>query len=182
MKLYRSRRQGLSMLETVVYVSLSAVLISLTAQWFHVVFKIASKNKLRQRQHAALKRLAEDFRIDVVAATDVELQDQQAVLTEADGEQTVYLIESGQVKKMVGDPKKPSRQEVYPDLDDLRIEFVQETVPRSVSMNVFRRADQRKLEIAESQKPSDSQPDAKQDKALLQIRCAPIASAMEMVK
>ena len=186
MKIQHNRRQGISMLETVIYVSLSAVLITLTAQWFHVVFKVASKNKLRQRQHASLKRLADDFRADVVSATGVkvEAQQRQATLTSANGEEIVYEVKGASVKKCVGDPKKPTRREVYPNLGDLKIEFVQDAaiergkLPRSISMNVFRIPKQLTLEKAKAQK----QTVIGREKALLQVRCAPVASPWEVLK
>ena len=184
MRIKHNRRQGVSMLETVIYVSLSAVLVTLTAQWFHVVFQVASKNKLGQRQHASLKRLAEDFRTDVVSAAEVDLkgEQRQVTLTSALRGKIVYRIEDGWVKKFVGDPKKPAQQETYPDLDDLRIEFSQDEGGElgAVTMNIFRPSNQFKLE-----KKSNAQKEIapkEKETALLQVRCAPIPSSLEEIK
>ena len=182
MRIASNRRQGTSMLEAMVYVSLSAVLATLTAQWFHVVFQVASKNKLLQRQHCSLKRLAEDLRTDVVAATDVNLTGKRAALTCGAGEEIVYEIiyeiQGGNVKKIVGDPKQPSRQEIYLDLDDLRIEFVKGASPSSVVMNVFRPAPALGREDSQSKPQSGSV----QERALLQVKCRPIVAPLEMIE
>lgn len=183
MKFYRHRRQGFSMLEAIVYVSLSAVLVSLTAQWFHVVFQVASSNNIRQRQHASLKRLASDFRTDVISATSVSLSSsQQLALVGVADEEVVYRISGGQVDRIVGDAKQPTRQEVYRDLEDLRIEFVEDdsvSSSRYVSLNVFRPAKQKKLEQSGQQRPAEK---SEIEKRLLQIRCGPRPSGLEVVQ
>lgn len=183
MKLHRRRRQGISMLETVIYVSLSAVLISVTAQWFHVVFQVASQNKTRQQQHASLKRLSSDFRTDVTSATSVSIiSPQQIALVGVTEEETVYRISGGQVDRIVGDVKQPSRQEVYRDLEDLRLEFVKDdskSVADFVSLNVYRPAKQMKLEKSNQQPSADR---SLFEKRLLQVRCGPRLSTREVVQ
>jgi len=182
MKLHR-RRQGISMLETVIYVSLSAVLISVTAQWFHVVFQVASRNKNRQQQHASLKRLSSDFRADVISATGVSIiSPQQITLVGVAKDETVYQISGGQVDRIVGDAKQPSRQEVYRDLEDLRLEFVDDaskSAAEFVSLNVYRPVKQKKLEKSNQQLSVDK---SLFEKRLLQIRCGPRPPVGEAVQ
>jgi len=182
MKFHR-RRQGISMLETVIYVSLSAALISVTAQWFHVVFQVASQNKNRQQQHASLKRLSADFRADVNSSTGVSIiSPQQIALVGVSEEETVYRISGGQVDRIVGDAKQPSRQEVYRDLEDLRLEFVDDaskSAAEFVSLNVYRPVKQKKLEKSNQQLSVDK---SLFEKRLLQIRCGPRPPAQEVVQ
>lgn len=184
----RHRRQGFSMLEAIIYLSLSAVLVSLTAQWFHVVFQVASENKVRQQQHASLKRLASDFRADVVSAADVSFRSsQQLSLGGVADEEVVYRISAGRVDRIVGDAKQPTRQEAYRDLEDLRLEFVNDdsaSSPKYVSLNVFRRIKQKKLEQKKLEQDGQQQPAEKSglEKRLLQIRCGPRPSELEAVR
>lgn len=183
MKPHRCRRQGISMLETVIYVSLSAVLISVTAQWFHVVFQVASGNKIRQQQHASLKRLSSDFRADVISATGVSVvSPQQINLIGVAEEETVYRISGGQVDRIVGDAKQPLRQEVYRDLEDLRLEFVNDDSTSGaefVALNVYRPVKQMELEKSNQQPPANRSVFVKR---LLQVRCGPRSPTREAVQ
>lgn len=128
------------MLETMVYISLSAVLITLTAQWFHVVLQSASKQKQRQRQHVSLKQLAWDFRDDVYESADIALENNgtQISLTSTGGEKTFYLVSDRLVRRWVGQQASPSRQQVYRNLGDLRIEFEPDGLPDRIAMNIYR--------------------------------------------
>jgi len=183
MKIYSCRRRGVSMLESLIYLSLSVVLITLTAQWFHVVFQVASRNNVRQRQHISLKRLASDFRHDIISATDVALTSPEILtLVNAAGEEVVYEISDKKVGKLVGDVNQPTRQEAYPDLEDLRLEFVSGESASSkkwFALNVFRPVRQKRLE------KTDLQPRAEEsgfEKRLLQVRCGPYPFALEAVQ
>jgi len=179
MRCIQRRRQGTSLLEILVYISLTAVLVAMTAQWFHAVFQVASRSKIQQRQHAALKRLVSDFRRDVVSSTDVLVESPQLlVLTNVSNQQIVYRIDEGRVASVVGDSKQPTRQEVYPDLGNLRLEFVaaqSDVLPQWVSLNVFRSSHRMKFE-------QSKRPPAKFsafEKRLLQVRCGPRSNGLE---
>ncbi len=171
------------MLEALIYVSLSAVLVSLTAQWFHVVFQVASRNKICQRQHVALKRLSSDLRNDVISAEDVSLTPPKQLSLVADGkEKIIYRISRGQVDRIVGDVKQPARQDVYRDLDDLRLEFVDgDSEDRSsfVFLNVYRPVEQKKLKDAAPQSAAEKNVT---ERPLLQVRCRPVPVTQETVE
>lgn len=140
MNIYATRRRGFSLLETMVYVSLSAVLVTLTAQWFHVLLQSAAKNRQRQHQHVSLKQLAWDFRDDVYRSTNLQLNDDgtRLTLTDIGGETIHYRISDRHVRRWVGLEQTPSRQQVYRNLRDLRIEFESIGLPDGVTINVFR--------------------------------------------
>lgn len=115
------------MLEMVVYVSLSGFVIALTAQWFHAVFQVASKNKALVRQHSSLKRLASDFRTDVVKGTNVVIQSsRQVTVLDSSGETIVYHIGEGKIDRTVKQANLRLRSESYRDLSGLRLAFAEE--------------------------------------------------------
>ena len=188
MKFYQRRRAGTAMLETIVYVSLSGVLIVLTAQWFHVIFQVASQNKLRQRQHISLKRLVSDFRADVVSATELSVESpRQLSLVNTAGEEIVYRISKERVDRTVGDSRQPTRQEAYRDLDRLKIEWINEesgALPGWVAMNVYRTEQQKKPQLS-AEKQNLQTPSAKPTgfkKPILQVRCGPRTGGLEVVQ
>lgn len=156
------------------YVSLSAVLVSLTAQWFHVVFQVASRNKIRQRQHVSLKRLSSDLRTDLISASDFSLTPPQQLSLNVEGkEEIIYRISQGQVDRIVGDAQKPARQDVYRDLDDLRLEFVDGNLTdtsKIAFLNVYRPAKRKKLDGAAPQSVAEK---SLMERPLLQVRCRP---------
>ena len=177
MRYHCQRRTGASMLEALIYVSLSAVLVSLTAQWFHVVFQVASHNKLRQRQHVSLKRLSSDLRTDAISASSLSLKSpkQLSLITTA-RENVIYRISPGQVDRIVGDSGNPARQNSYRDLDDLRLEFVDDDgdsagVFKNVLLNVYRPVRQKKPKAA-ALRPVAVENGT--ETRLVQVRCCPI--------
>ena len=171
------------MLEALIYVSLSAVLVSLTAQWFHVVFQVASQNKIRQRQHVSLKQLAFDLRNDVTLATGLSLTlPKQVALVTTGKEEIVYRIGNGQVDRVVGSFEEPIRQNVYRDFDDLRLEFVGEDstdAAKFVFLNVYRPVKQKKLKDAPLQSVRERNVT---ERRLLQVRCCPLSAVQEAVE
>ena len=174
------QRQGASMLEALIYVSLSAVLVSLTAQWFHVVFQVASRNKIRQRQHISLKQLASDLRTDVTSATGLSLTSPKQISLVTTGEEKiVYRVGNGEVDRVVGGFDEPTRQDVYRDLDDLRLEFVGDDstdAAKFISLNVYRPVKQKKLKGTPQQSVSEGNVT---ERHLLQVRCCPIPAVQE---
>ena len=181
MKRFSNRRRGITLVEAIVYISLSSVLITLTGQWFHVLLRTASKNKQRQRQHITLKQLAWEFRNDVWAAKEFSLNDSETALslTDAAGKKIAYRIGDGQIQKTVGDEKSPTQQETWRDLEDLKIEFEITDETKQVSLNLYRENRLPSSQSPASKTATTANKDDVNSKPILQIRSRPVPENVE---
>jgi type II secretory pathway pseudopilin PulG len=83
------RRRGVSLLEALLAVSISATIFLVAIGWIHQSFKLAKAVKQKQQHHQQLMRLSDQFRQDVRLC--------QQVLHDADGRWVLQSEERGDV-------------------------------------------------------------------------------------
>ncbi|MEM9589572.1 MAG: prepilin-type N-terminal cleavage/methylation domain-containing protein, partial [Planctomycetota bacterium] len=70
------RRQGTTLIEMLVVMSLTATLLGLAIGWIHQSMALASSSRLRGRQERSLQRLTNQLRDDIHLATSATLEDE----------------------------------------------------------------------------------------------------------
>ena len=122
------RRNGISLIETMIAVSASSLLLLLSIGVVHQAMRLSSKAKSRTDFHKSNMRLASQFREDVHQATNIATaEDGSLILTSSASNSITYRMESGLRQVVIREVKDSSdanlQQEVFRMLDSAKCEF-----------------------------------------------------------
>lgn len=93
-------RRGVSLIETMVAVSVSATILLVAIGWIHQSFKLAKTVKQKQQHHQQLMRLGDQFRQDVRLCQQVSRDDDgRLVLRSDDHGDVVYEVYKATVSR-----------------------------------------------------------------------------------
>jgi len=135
------KRNGISLIETVIAVSASSLIFLLTIGVLHQTMLLSSKAKNRTDFHQSNIRLAKYFRDDVHQALQMKLADDGSLeLTLKDSETVTYRMENGvgsvvirEVKSSGGENRE---QEVFRMLDTASCKFEIQDSPDRVTLEL----------------------------------------------
>lgn len=93
------QRNGVTLVQLTIAISVSGVLLGLTAAWLHQTLHFSASVRDRQRHHLGMLQLAEHLRSDGQQSLSMELlNDDKLLLTNGSGITTRYLIEAGWIR------------------------------------------------------------------------------------
>ena len=135
------RRNGISLIETMIAVSASSLIFLLSIGVLHQAMRLSSKAKNRTGFHQSNTRLAKCFRDDVHQAISQEMADDGTLkLTLKESGVITYRMASGDVTAVIREVKKSSgenlEQDVFRMLDTAKCEFKIEESPDRVLLQV----------------------------------------------
>ena len=91
-------RQGFSLLELLMVISVTGVLLAVNATWIHQSLSFSATVNQRQRQHQILMRLAGDLRDDVRLSTGMSSPDEKQLELAMPGDVLIrYVISSSAI-------------------------------------------------------------------------------------
>lgn len=91
--LYHPKKQGFTLLELTVAMSISGVLFVLTIAWINETMKFSRRMDAHQRQHRQLTRLTWDLRNEVRMSHSMSVEDDtRLILQQSNGQQASYSI------------------------------------------------------------------------------------------
>jgi hypothetical protein len=123
------KRNGISLIETMIAVSASSLLFLLSIGVLHQAMRLSSKAKSRTEFHQSNTRLAQCFRDDVHQAMSQEMTgDGTLKLTLKESDIITYRMASGDVMAVIREVKRSSgenvvEQDVFRMLDTAKCEF-----------------------------------------------------------
>ena len=85
-------RSGYSLLELIMVISVSGVLLAVSATWMHQSLAFSATINLRQRQHQNLTRLAGDLRDDVRLSIGMSSPDEKQLELEMPGDILIRYV------------------------------------------------------------------------------------------
>ena len=135
------RRNGISLIETMIAVSASSLLLLLSIGLLHQAMRLSSKAKSRTDFHQSNMRLAAHFRGDVHQATNMVIaEDGSLILTLNASTSITYRIESGTRPVVIREITRASDanhpQDVFRLLDSARCEFTIKDNPDRVTLEL----------------------------------------------
>lgn len=140
-----SNRSGITLLETLIVISASAVLLSLIGVWTFKLLQFSISVRQRHSDQISIDRLATDFRRDVRWAQDLNLTDShQLELQMTGGDLISYQLindrygSSVHVQRKNGD--QIQGQEEYRFSDQRWLAWESSELPDWISLVVYRRA------------------------------------------
>ncbi|MEZ6088592.1 MAG: hypothetical protein R3C05_11305 [Pirellulaceae bacterium] len=133
----RADRSGVSMLEIIVVVSVTATLMTLCVSWIHQSMKFASKMRDRQHAHQSLLRLSRELRDDVNLGKTLSMKDGQSLqIANSDSETIVYTIEGSVVLKTVFREREATKSERFELIPGSVAIWRSDAMPDTVSLTV----------------------------------------------
>ena len=135
------RRNGVSLIETMIAVSASSLIFLLSIGVLHQSMRLSSKAKSRTDFHQSNTRLAKCFREDVHQAMNQEMTDDGTLkLTLNESGVITYRMASGDVTAVIREVKNSGgenvEQDVFRMLDTAKCEFKIEDRPDRVVLQV----------------------------------------------
>lgn len=133
-------RRGVSLVETMVAVSISATILLVSIGWIHQSFKLAKAVKLKQQHHQQLIRLGDQFRQDVRLCQQASSNaDGRLVLQSQQHGEVVYEVETNAVSRtqhLIADEK--THREKYPLIPGSDILWDETELPQWITLIVRR--------------------------------------------
>ena len=109
-----TKRQGYSLVEMLVVMTVSAALMVIAIGWIHQSLKLATLSRNRQIHHQNLLALAHQLRTDTQCSQSMVIDDDsKLVLRSADKGMLVYAIESAGVRRVHHELGESKSQEFY---------------------------------------------------------------------
>jgi hypothetical protein len=135
------KRNGISLIETMIAVSASSLIFLLSIGVLHQTLRLSSKAKSRTDFHQSNTRFARCFRDDVHQATNLKIDDAGTlILTLKESGAIAYRMESGVVSIVIREVKNSGGenigQDVFRMLDTAKCEFHIEDNPDRVTLQI----------------------------------------------
>ena len=135
------RRNGISLIETLIAVSASSLLMLLSIGVLHQAMRLSSKAKGRTDFHQSNMRLASQFREDVHQATKMAIaEDGSLILTLNASTSITYRMESNARSVVIREVKRSSdanyQQDAFRLLDTAKCEFKIKDNPDRVTLEL----------------------------------------------
>ncbi len=135
------RRNGISLIETMIAVSASSLLLLLSIGVLHQAMRLSSKAKSRTDFHKSNMRLAAHFREDVHQATNMAITEDGSLMLTLDATKSIsYRMESGArqvvIREVKGSSDANHQQEVFRLLDSAKCKFNIEDNPDRVTLEL----------------------------------------------
>lgn len=138
-------RRGYSLIELMVSISVTGVLLVVTAGWIHQTMKCSSRIKQRQRHHQNMTRLSGNFRDHVHECETIAMDGvDRLALTWEDGTRATYTITNNTLQFEKNEPPTTSdeprtKREKYVLSPNSTVEWDTSEMPGWISLIVSRR-------------------------------------------
>lgn len=132
------KHSGFTLIELMVVISVTSVLIVMTAAWLNETMKFSARVRGLERHHRQLTRLATKFRFDVRHGESIAVQDRtRLVISYPGGREIVYAIfgNSVQLEELVGNR---TRREKYTLARNSMVDWDVSQLPDSIGLVVTR--------------------------------------------
>lgn len=139
----RPPHRGLTLIETMVMISVLAILLGLAAVTMQVLMRLGGDTQSRRAAASAMGRLAERFREDVHACDDAEPRPPAGLRLRPDPRRSIdYEVQAGRVVRAETVDGQPGRRETYAlDRHETAAFERRDDGPRSFLALVIRRTD-----------------------------------------
>jgi type II secretory pathway pseudopilin PulG len=133
-------RRGISLIETMVAVSVSATILLVGIGWIHQSFKLAKTVKQKQQHHHQLMRLGDQFRQDVRLCEQVSRDDDgRLVLRSDDHGDVVYEIDKNTISRAyLSTATEKTHRENYPLIAGSDISWDDSELPQWITLMIRR--------------------------------------------
>jgi prepilin-type N-terminal cleavage/methylation domain-containing protein len=138
---YCSRdRRGVSLIETMVAVSVSATILLVAIGWIHQSFKLAKTVKQKQQHHQQLIRLGDQFRQDVRLCQQVSRDaDGRWVLRNSQRGDVVYEVDKATVSRAyLSTAAEKTHHETYSLMSGSDVRWDDSELPQWITLTITR--------------------------------------------
>ena len=133
-------RQGSSIVELMVVLSVSSTLMMVSTSWIHQSLRLGSTSRIQQEHHHSLMRLARQFRDDVYLASTVALVDDKDIrVTLDDGRTVQYSIGADGILFSVSKGDDTFRQDFFELARGSQCRWDGSQMPDAIALVVIRR-------------------------------------------
>lgn len=134
----RNYRQGFTLIELIVFISVGSVIFFLSIQLIHLSMQISQKAKEQWQQDATLSRLSRDFRQDARQAIGFDLSSKtQLSIDSRSGPSVEWRVEDGRVRRLIQQDQKTAIED-YPLARDYIASLELEPTLKIIRLTVHR--------------------------------------------
>lgn len=133
-------RRGVSLIETMIAVSVSATILLVAIGWIHQSFKLAKTVKQKQQHHQQLIRLGDQFRQDVRLCQQVSRDaDGRLVLRNPERGDVLYEVDKATVSRAyLSTAAGKTHRENYPLISGSDISWDDTELPQWITLTIRR--------------------------------------------
>lgn len=154
----RRQRSGISLFELMVVISISTVLLGMTATWIHQTMKFSARIKKRQNDDHQLFQLASRFREHAYSADSAKIENAGELTLSSGKTRWVYQIVDSQINETEYSDGDVVRRQRYELANDLTPIWNATELPHRIGLTVYRQSPHSTINNSAESPPEISSP------------------------